>query len=340
MVKKLLLFLIVLMLIFLVSYILGPTVQYSQVNATPMELDIPLDQLDLYVSDVVNTDPRIKPDNEARILWQDSLQKTEYAVVYLHGFEASWAESDPIIKNFAERYNCNTYLSRISQQALNDLDALAEESPEGMIESAKQAIAIGKLLGDKLIVLSCSTGSTYSAYLAASDPEIYAQIMTAPNFDLEDPNSKILTGPWGKQILRKMIGGDYRSWEANEAIVKYWNDKYRIEGLIALRALLDQTMTPDIWKKNKTPYFIGYYYKDDIARDNIISIDAINEFNRHATTETSAKKVIAFDNAKGHVISSDLMNPNWESVQDSIFSYVEEVLYMKPAPIPSENPEF
>ena len=329
-----------LLIVFIISFFLGPTVEYEAVNPSPIKLEIPLSELDKYIEEKVNVDPRIKPDNEARILWQDSLQKTPYAVVYLHGFEASWAESDPIVKNFAERYGCNTYQSRISLQALDDLDALTEETPAKMIESAKEAIAIGKLLGDKLIVISCSTGSTYSTYLAASDPDIHAQIMTAPNFDLEDQNSKILTGPWGKQILKKMIGGNYRSWEANEEIVKYWNDKYRIEGLIALRALLDQTMTPDIWKRNTTPYFIGYYFKDEVHKDNIISLDAVAEFHAISSTADEAKKVIAFDNARGHVISSDLMNPNWKDVQDSIFTYVEEVLYIKPSLAPSENPEF
>ncbi len=340
MIKRIFLWLIILLILFLISFFLGPVVHYDQINPAPFKLEIPLDKIDHYVSEKINVDPRIKPDNEARILWQDSLKKTPFSVVYLHGFEASWAESDPIVKNFAERYGCNTYQSRISLQALNDLDALAEETPVKMIDSAKEAIAIGKLLGEKLIVISCSTGSTYSTYLAASDPAIYAQIMTSPNFDLEDQNSKMLTGPWGKQILRKMIGGNYRSWDANEEIVKYWNDKYRIEGLIALRGLLDQTMTPDIWKKNNTPYFIGYYYKDEQHKDNIISIDAISQFVELSSSDEDAKKVIAFDNAHGHVISSDLMNPNWKDVQDSIFTYVEEVLYMTPSAAPSGNPEF
>ena len=39
---------------------------------------------------------RLKPDNEARIVWADSSrQKTAYAIVYLHGFSASLGEGDP-----------------------------------------------------------------------------------------------------------------------------------------------------------------------------------------------------------------------------------------------------
>ena len=185
-------------------------------------------------------------------------------------------------------------------------------------------------LGDKLIVLSCSTGSTYSAYLAANDSGIDAQIMTSPNFDLADPNAKLLTKPWGKQMLRKIVGGDYRSWTAPEEAKPYWNEKYRIEGLIAMRALLDQTMTEEVWQQNKVPVFIGYYHKNAEETDKIISVEAIHAYEKAISTPIDMVTITPFSNAKGHVISSLYMNPNWQSVQDSIFAFAEDVLNMQP----------
>src|ERR1700759_5807845 len=45
---------------------------------------------------------KLKPDNEARIIWFDSNKtKTEYSIVYLHGFSASQAEGRPINANIA-----------------------------------------------------------------------------------------------------------------------------------------------------------------------------------------------------------------------------------------------
>src|SRR5215213_8410485 len=46
---------------------------------------------------------KLKPDNQARIIWNnDTLRdRTEYAVVYLHGFTASSKEGDPVHINFA-----------------------------------------------------------------------------------------------------------------------------------------------------------------------------------------------------------------------------------------------
>jgi len=285
----------------ILGYFLGPKVSYEQVDNTPMQLDLPLDQL-----------------------------KTEYAVVYLHGFEASWAESDPIVTNFAQRYGCNLLQARISQQARQNIDALLDETPKGMMDSAKEAIAIGKLLGEKLIVISCSTGATYSTYLAANDPEIYAQIMTSPNFDLNDQNSKLLTKPWGKQILRAIIGDDYREFAPPPGAEAYWNHRYRIDGVIALRALLDQTMTPEIWRKNKTPIFLAYYYKNENDKDDIISIEAVKQFTKEVGTPADKLKVLATPEGHGHVFTSKWMNDKWQATQDEIYAYVEEVLDMSP----------
>ena len=46
-------------------------------------------QLETYISGVESRH-RLKPNNEARIIWADSGKaKTEYSIVYLHGFSAS-----------------------------------------------------------------------------------------------------------------------------------------------------------------------------------------------------------------------------------------------------------
>ena len=325
---KILMFLI---LALLVSYLLGPKMDYEAVDNQPIKLNLPIAELDSYVAEQESAYNDIKPDNESKIIWYDGVKKTEYALLYLHGFEASWAESDPIITNLAERYGMNLYLPRISEQGRTDIDALLDESPKGMVDSAKEAIAIAKLLGEKLIIFSCSTGSTYSTYLAANDPDIYAQIMTSPNFDLEDQSSKLITKPWGKQMLKQIIGSDYREFTPPPGAMPYWNNRYRIEGLIALRSLLDQTMTTEIWSQNKTPMLVLYYYENEQKRDAIISIEAIKAFEEVVKTPKDKLRIEAITASRGHVFTSKYMNDQWAVSQDTIFAFLEDVLQIGPA---------
>src|SRR5580693_5572512 len=69
---------------------------------------------------------KLKPDNQARIIWaNDSLkQKTEYAIVYLHGYTASQGEGDPVHTDIARKFGCNLYLSRLAEHGIDTVDDL------------------------------------------------------------------------------------------------------------------------------------------------------------------------------------------------------------------------
>ncbi|MDZ7648639.1 MAG: hypothetical protein U5K54_16460 [Cytophagales bacterium] len=67
-------------------YFLGPAPQRPIYDLTPVVVPSSAEELESYVA-ANEAQHKIKPDNEARIIWNDSTkQKTEYAVVYLHGF--------------------------------------------------------------------------------------------------------------------------------------------------------------------------------------------------------------------------------------------------------------
>lgn len=327
--KRILKILLVLIAVVILTYLLGPTTSFENVNNEPYKRSFTLEEVQSYVDNNEARVSNIKPDNHSQFIWKDSLQKTAYSVVYLHGFSASHGEAYPILENFAERYQSNTYLPRLHLHGLNDVDAFKNITPKAWLESAKEAIAIGKAIGNKLIVISCSTGSTLATYLAANDPDISALIMTSPNIDLFDSNSQLLVKPWGKQLFKQMMGGNYRQWPGNDDINKYWTTKNRIEAHVAIRNLLNQTMTDDIFKKITQPVFIGYYYKSEEKRDKVISINAIDRMGKTISTRKDQVTILPFATARGHVISSSYMNNAWEDVQNAIFDFTDKSILGK-----------
>ncbi len=205
-----------------------------------------------------------------------------------------------------------------------------------MIASAKEAIAIGRMLGDKVILMSCSTGSTLSIYLAAHHPElIHAQMMYSPNIEIYDPNSKLLTGPWGAQLAQQLIGTYYHihAMKGTES-ENYWTTTYRTEGLLALQALLDATMTEEIFRKTTTPYLIAYYYKNEEEQDKVISVKAITAFDKITATPNDKKQLRPLAKVASHVLPSGLQSKDVESVRQVSHSYMEKVLGMEKATQP------
>ena len=150
---------------------------------------------------------KLKPDNEARIVWADSTKKkTPYSVIYLHGFSASQKEGDPVHWKFAKEFGCNLFLSRLADHGIDTTEQLLYFTPDRLWESTKEALAIGKVIGDKVIIMSTSTGGSVALVLAVMYPDdVFALINLSPNIALNDPNAWVLNEPWGLQIGRAHV---------------------------------------------------------------------------------------------------------------------------------------
>lgn len=324
--------LIVLMCI-LVAYLIGPQPLPPQLDAQLPVVSTDLMALEQDIQIREKNTKYLKADNQARIIWADSLQKkkTPYALVYLHGFTASYAEGSPIHKAFAKRYGCNLYLPRLDGHGLNNPEPLLEVSPESLLASAKEAVAIGQQLGEKTILMCTSTGATMGLFIASQHPEIEALIIYSPLIDFHLAILDILDKPWGLQIARLVRGGKYNIRENVSDLGKqYWTTKFRLEGTVALKSLEAALTKKEVFKSIKQPLFMGYYYKDEAHQDKTISVSAAKEMFQNLGTPDSLKVAQAFPNAGEHVIGSYITNKNWRKVRDATFKFAEEVLQLKP----------
>ena len=313
-----------------IAFFAGPKPDYPVFTGKIEPLNMSLSEIEAFVSQKHKGIKNFKPDNESYILWADSTtQKTEYCVVYLHGFSASPMEGDPIHKEFAQRYGANLYVPCLAKHGILDKESFKDLTPKDLIDSAKEAIAIGNILGEKVIVLSCSTGGTLSAYLAAENPDmIDAQIAFSPNIDLADNTSELLTLPWGLNLAQQVSGSKYRHVPIPETCAPYWTMDYRLEGVIALKALVEETMYAENFQKIKQPLFVGYYYKNEENQDKTVSIPAMETFFETVSTPNDKKVIHAFPNG-AHVMLSPLQSRNLDAVRTETFSFAEDVLGLK-----------
>lgn len=315
-------------------YFLGPepdkpvySLVMPRVPAGPAELE-------QYVRDQESRH-KLKPGNEAQIVWNDSTkQKTEYAVVYLHGFSASQMEGDPVHRTFAKEFGCNLYLARLSDHGIDTTEALLLYTPDRSWESAKQALAIGKQLGKKIILMSTSTGGTLALKLAAEYPDdVYALINLSPNIALRNGAAFIANDPWGLQIARMVIGGKYNIGNEEGEESKYWNSKYRIEAVTQLQELLETTMTKSLFERIRQPSLTLYYYKSEAEQDPQVKVSAMLEMNEQLSTNPDMKLAVNVPSAGAHVLGSSLVSQDVDGVYREIEKFALEKLKL-----PRANP--
>lgn len=317
----------------LVLFLVGPKVEKPSIDGyvAPIEQTLSLSELELQINNAEAQVEYLKPDNESRILWAntDSLYKTEYVLLYLHGFSASPKEGYPINYDFGKHYGINTYIPRLYGHGLDSPSNLLDMTPDKLINSAKEALNIARQLGDKVIIMSTSTGGTLSLLLAAENPDIFAQILFAPNIQIKDDNSKILTYPWGLN-LGKMIAGETIVYDDDAETQKYWQSSYRIEGVVYLQSLVENTMTESVFEKVKQPLFLGYYYKNETENDPTVKVSAMLEMFEQISTPTELKREHAFPEVGVHPLASGIKSKNIDAVRNETYKFAEEILKLKP----------
>lgn len=326
--KRLLKWILVLLLILIVIYFLGPSPSTPVYNKNLPVVPANAAALETYIAKQ-EAQHTIKPKNEARIVWQnDSLkQKTAYSIVYLHGFSASQEEGAPVHTAIAKTFGCNLYLARLAEHGVDTTDAMQNLTAEKYWESVKQAYAIGKQLGDKVILMGTSTGGSNALQLAANFPDIYALILLSPNIAINDPNAWLANNPWGLQIARLVKKSDYVTTKDQRDIYKaYWYSKYRLEAVVNLEEYIETTMVPATFKKVTQPTLLLYYYKDEVHQDSVVKVSAMLKMFDELGTAAEAKRKVAMPNTGDHVIGGYIKSNDYQGVETEIKKFMTEIL--------------
>jgi esterase/lipase len=268
----------------------------------------------------------IKPDNEARIFWHDSIRKnkTEYVILYLHGFTASWAEGEPVHRNAAKAISANLYCPLLYGHGMIDIDAMKDFTSEKLYQSAYTALENASALGEKIIIMGTSTGGTLALNLAARFPnQVHALILYSPNIKIFDKTAVITNNPWGLQLTKLVFGNNYRSYDADSLSTAYWNTKYRVEAIPHLQAMLETSMNEAVFKAIKCPVFVGYYYKNEEEQDQVVQVNAIQEMFYQLGTKQ--KLMLNFPETGNHVIASYIKSKNTQKVEKCTIAFLKQI---------------
>lgn len=273
--------------VLVVAYLLGPRPATPTYASTLPSLTQDLAKLE---NDVRTREASyaLKPDVEARIIWADTNRTiTDVAIVYLHGFSGTWHDGSPAIEEVARRTGANVYLARLHGHGLRVAEPLLDYSPDSVYADAVRALAVGKRLGRKVVVMGTSTGATLGLFLAARFPgDVSSVINWSPNIRLRHGLSFLANNPWGLSLARLIVGGDYRETKMqNPERAKYWYMKYRIEGIQQLQELLETSMTPETFSAIRQPVLTMCWYHNDAVQDSIVSVDAMRTMHQQLSSQ-------------------------------------------------------
>jgi lauroyl/myristoyl acyltransferase/esterase/lipase len=243
----------------------------------------------------------------ARVVFADpeSPAKTPVAIVYVHGFSATRQETAPLAEDLARSLGANLFEARLRGHGRPGA-ALGAARTEEWLSDAAEAIEVGRRLGEQVVVLSCSTGSSLVAWLLSHGhaERVAASVWISPNFEPRAWSSRLLTGPWGARICALAVGPE-RSWTpGSELHARYWTHRYPSQVLIEMQATVDLAQAAELGE-HRTPLLMIYS-----PRDRILSPAAMEA--RYAEVGAAHKDRQAFlddEDPSHHVLAGDVLSP-------------------------------
>lgn len=184
--------------------------------------------------------PNLRPEAEKEIVWAypASRAKTPLAVVYIHGFSASKGETRPLADVVARELGANLFFTRLSGHGRNSA-AMAEPTVGDWIDDFAEAMAIGRAIGERVVVIGTSTGATLAtvgASRADLSKDLAALVAISPNFGLRNWRSFLLTIPFARDLLPWLGPETYGTVGAVSGV---WTLSYPTVALLPMARLVE-----------------------------------------------------------------------------------------------------
>lgn len=230
---------IVLLAALVLLFLLGPRVPVdTRITFDPSTIG---DDPEAYLERTEGKVPGIREGLEKEIIWADPMihAKTPISIVYIHGFSASKGEVRPLPDEVADELDANLFYTRLTGHG-QDSAAMATASVHDWLNDYAEAIAIGREIGDKVVVIATSTGAALAveaATRAGVSDGVVAMALISPNFGVRAAGSEFLTLPWGKQIAELVIGKEYSFKPRNALQEQLWTTRYPSSALLPMAAL-------------------------------------------------------------------------------------------------------
>jgi esterase/lipase len=267
----------------------------------------------------VDSDFALVPGTEKRVVWREPGQRTEYAVIYLHGFSATRQETAPLAEQIAAALGANLFETRLTGHGHSERPMHGVQA-EAWLQDAVEALSIGARIGDKLVVIGTSTGGTLA--LATAEHESAAAVtdlvLISPNLQPADRRSNWLTRPLGP-LLAQLISGDTRSWTAhNEQQERYWSTSYPTTAVVEVMRLVD-------FVRNRLPMSVPQDLLVIVSPDDsVVSAEVTKQaFER---IDAPKQSLVEFEQAQDpsrHVLAGDILSPDTtETLAATIVDFV------------------
>ena len=208
--------------------------------------------------------PDLRPGTAKGIVWQGAdRQRRPWAVVYLHGFSASRLETAPLAEVVSQALGAHVFYTRLTGHGRSGA-AMAEALPQDWLADTLEAVRVGQLLGERVLLISCSTGATLATWLGTLPlgSQVAAHVFLSPNFGPKDWRAELVNWPGGRRLVLALVG-ETRGWvPESEAEALAWTTRYPTRAVFPMMAMVKAVRDSDL-ASFQAPVQVHYSERDE-----------------------------------------------------------------------------
>ncbi|WP_375281039.1 alpha/beta hydrolase [Pseudooctadecabacter sp.] len=265
----------------------------------------------------------VRPRCGKQVVWAGQAGvKTPLAIVYVHGFSATAAEVRPLPDRVAQALGANLYFARLAGHGQDGAAMGRARLPDWEADVA-EALAIGRMLGDEVIVIGCSTGCTLLTQAAARPEDLKGIVHISPNFGLRHVMAQMLLQLPGVRRWGHLVAGRTRSFDPiSDEHAALWTVKYDTQAVYTMADAVRAALAAPI-EAIRTPAYFAFCEDDQVVHPAKIRA-VMARWGGPVTTDVLRRG--PDDDAMGHVMAGDVFSPGQTApLADRIIAWAKDL---------------
>tara|TARA_Y100000385_G_scaffold250162_1_gene272024 strand:- start:1233 stop:2090 length:858 start_codon:yes stop_codon:yes gene_type:complete len=249
--------------------------------------------------------PNLRSNIEKKILWAGkSSQRTPLSIVFIHGFSATRVEMSPVIEKVAKALGANVFLTRLSGHG-QDGDALSNATFDDWISDTAEAINIGEVIGNEVILIGSSTGCSLIHSIIEKQTKVRSIIYVSPNFGPSSYKGHFLRLPGAKWFIPLILGREHSFTPKNSEHERCWTTRYPTKALFPVK---DSVIAASLANHSKIKLPILFWFSD---YDKVVSPKATRRIiSKMGNNVEIFNPILSLkDDPSKHGVLGDILSP-------------------------------
>jgi len=249
--------------------------------------------------------PKLRQNIGKKILWAEkSSQKTSLSIVFIHGFSATRVELSPVIEEVAKSLGANVFFTRLTGHGQDGI-ALSDATFDDWISDTNEAIRIGEVIGDEVILIGSSTGCSLIHCILEAQKKVKSVIYVSPNFGPSSYKGHFLRLPGAKWFIPLILGNEHAFTPKNSEHARCWTTRYPTKALFPVK---DAVVAASLVSHSKINLPILFWFSD---YDKVVSPKATRRIiSKMGNNVEIFNPILALeDDPSKHGVLGDILSP-------------------------------